>query len=551
MYFTTITCEQNTEPNQYDFGRLQRFQTLADSNVDIKYVRYRPSKDGFNEGWGSTLIKSAEVRRYLSLDATTDEGRKEIAQMNGVGGQWKKVNEKYDDNTHVQKKCYDLLHLVARNDKRPFMCGSIEGWHRTGAVISLMTGRCIDANTGALTKGLSWGDFSWLIKQLEAGKQLNVTVEAFQDFLHTKLLGEEKDGEKYSKCAFIGQPSNVTAWYISRSSEVTDLRSILKGLRTHSESISEQKRTSSRRKVEIQIADLVLSIFSDTGDTAIDDNCCTSSPSIPFVWAPRRKLGRKGVESALKKAEDKMRTTMATGTERSSISDDSKEMNAFTLPKILFDDEFTDYCKAPFQEAVSSKMKAKFTFKALDNAEIELAPPFINSFLTMSMFTGRNGIKGMTTWMVNTCWFLPKIIHILYAEKHNLTLAEVGTVQAAKEMCQYAVRYHGNSVGLTNYNVDPIVKLHYLNIPEQTYTNEQSINIIAAALFISDTINMILIHPNDINDVPIDDDNVDLVKDAIYKTGHGIAMALSAINTGEGDFYQTKDIIHTLGLFTG
>ena len=433
MYFTTITCEQNTEPNQYDFGRLQRFQTLADSNVDIKYVRYRPSKDGFNEGWGSTLIKSAEVRRYLSLDATTDEGRKEIAQMNGVGGQWKKVNEKYDDNTHVQKKCYDLLHLVARNDKRPFMCGSIEGWHRTGAVISLMTGRYIDANTGALIKGLSWGDFSWLIKQLEAGKQLNVTVEAFQDFLHTKLLGEEKDGEKYSKCAFISQPSNVTAWYISRSSEVTDLRSILKGLRTHSESISEQKRTSSRRKVEIQIADLVLSIFSDTGDTAIDDNCCTSSPSIPFVWAPRRKLGRKGVESALKKAEDKMRTTMATGTERSSISDDSKEMNAFTLPKILFDDEFTDYCKAPFQEAVSSKMKAKFTFKALDNAEIELAPPFINSFLTMSMFTGRNGIKGMTTWMVNTCWFLPKIIHILYAEKHNLTLAEVGQYKPPKK----------------------------------------------------------------------------------------------------------------------
>ena len=550
MYFTTIACEQNTEPNRDDFGRLQRFQTLADSNVDIKYVRYRPSKDGFSDEWGSALIKLDEVRRYLSLDATTDEGRKEIAQMNGVGEQWKKINEEYDDNTHVQKKCYDLLHLVARNDKRPFMCGSIEGWHRTGAVISLMTGRCIGANTGALKKGLSWGDFSWLI-QLEAGLQLDVTEQAFQDFLHAKLLGEEKDGKKYSKCAFISQPSNVTAWYISKSSEETDLPSILKGLRTHSESISEQKRTSSRRKVEIQIADLVLSIFSGTGDTAINDNCCTSSPSIPFVWAPRRKLGRKAVDSALKKAEDKLKTSFATGTEKSSISDDTKEMNAFTLPAILFDDDFDDYCKAPFQEAVSSKMKAKLTFKALDDANIELAPPFINSFLTMTMFTGKNGIKGMTTWMVNTCWFLPKIIHILYAEKHNLTLAEVGTQQAAKEMCQYAVRYHGNSVGLTNYNVDPIVKLHYPNITEQTYTNDQSINIIAAALFISDTINMILIHPNDINDVPVDKDNVDLVKDAMYKTGHGIAKALSAINTGEGDFYQTKDIIHALGLFTG
>ena len=126
MYFTTIACEQNTEPNRDDFGRLQRFQTLADSNVDIKYVRYRPSKDGFSDGWGSALIKLDEVRRYLSLDATTDEGRKEIAQMNWVGEQWKKINEEYDDNTHVQKKCYDLLHLVARNDKRPFMCGSID-----------------------------------------------------------------------------------------------------------------------------------------------------------------------------------------------------------------------------------------------------------------------------------------------------------------------------------------------------------------------------------------------------------------------------------------
>jgi hypothetical protein len=556
MYFTIITCEQNTEPNHDDFGRLQRFQTLADSNVDIKYVRYRPSKKGFSEGWGTTLIKSSEVQSYLLLDATTDEGRNKIAQMNGVGGEWEKANNKYDDNTHVQDKCYDLLHLVAKNNKRPFMCGSIEGWHRTGAVISLMTGRHINPNTGALTEDLSWGAFSWLI-QLEAGKQLNVTVEAFQAFLHTKLLGGEKDGIKYTKCAFVGQPSNVTAWYISKSSEAKDLGSILGGLRTHSRNISVFKRTSSKRKVEIQIADLIMSIFSNTGDTAIDDNCCTSSPDIKLVWAPRRKLGRRAVESALKKAEDKMRTSMATDKERERISGNTKEMNAFTIPPILFDDEFADYCKAPFQEAVSSKMKARLTFEALEDPELELAPPFINSFLTMSIYTGKNGIKGMTTWMVNTCWFLPKIIHILYAEKHNLTLAEVGTVQAAKEMCQYAVRYHGNSVGLTNYNVDQIVKLHYLNIPNQHYTNEESINIIAAALFISDTINTILIHPNDINDVPIEEGNdkyVDLIKDAMYKTGHGIAMALTTINTrnaGEGDFYQTKDIIHALGLFIG
>ena len=78
MYFTIITCEQNTEPNHDDFGRLQRFQTLADSNVDIKYVRYRPSKKGFSEGWGTTLIESSEVQSYLLLDATTDEGRKKL-----------------------------------------------------------------------------------------------------------------------------------------------------------------------------------------------------------------------------------------------------------------------------------------------------------------------------------------------------------------------------------------------------------------------------------------------------------------------------------------
>ena len=59
-------------------------------NNDIEYVQYRPSRDNFKKTWGEELIKSEMVKEYLSLDATTKEGRLIIAKMNEVEEDWKK-----------------------------------------------------------------------------------------------------------------------------------------------------------------------------------------------------------------------------------------------------------------------------------------------------------------------------------------------------------------------------------------------------------------------------------------------------------------------------
>jgi hypothetical protein len=525
-------------------------------NNDIEYVQYRPSRDNFKKTWGEELIKSEMVKEYLSLDATTKEGRLIIAKMNEVEEDWKKKDAEYTDVTFVQQKCYDLLHLVAKNDKRPFVCGHIEGWHRTGAVISLMTGKGIDPTTGVLSKDLSFDDFRRCI-QLEGEQQPDPTVGKFQLFLHNKLTGSEG----HDKCNFVEQTSSMTVYYINVSSEEEeDLEQILLRLRNHSLAISEQKRTSAKKSTEVMIADLMMSVnrlgtTSTEEDSAIDDNSCIYSPCIEITWAPRKKLQLKALQNAMDKAESILKENMATKRERDDISNDTIEMLTFSIPKKLFSTEFADYCKNPFNKMVSERMKQELSFKAVEKPSITISPPFLNTFRTMTMDPGKNGVKAMTTWMVNTCWYLPKIIHILYSQRNNVPLKMVGEERMVQETCMYAVRYHGNAVGLINYNVDLIVQKHYNKMPYSANTNSTStqLNIIAAALFISDTINITLTHPDEFNDVPVnnetDKQHIERVKRAIGNTALEMAAALSSINTGKKELYLANDIIHALGRF--
>jgi hypothetical protein len=140
----------------------------------------------------------------------------------------------------------------------------------------------------------------------------------------------------------------------------------------------------------------------------------------------------------------------------------------------------------------------------------------------------------------------------------------------------YAVRHHGNAVGLINYSTDLIIQKYYTRLPASaTWTNTGALNIIPAAMFISDAINVMLIHPDEYpmeksqtNEKsnedekihsPNDDEKkkqelikIKKIKDSIYKTGMEIASSLSSINAGgSSDYtlYGPNDIIHALGLF--
>ena len=540
--------------NHTDYGILDRFQTTMDVDQnETKTIRYRPSARDFNETWGD-FVEKESIKKYLLLDATSEEDRRTIAQMNGVEEDWVKKNGEYDKSTYVQQKCYDLLHLVAKNNKRPFMCGHIEGWHRTGAVISLMTGKRIDPTTGVLSNALTFDDLISCI-DTEKEKDIDKTVEGFADFLHNKLTGSVG----HDKCEFVYKTSIMEVHYINVPSGKVDLDVILERLRAHSRAISDSKRGSACKSTAHMIAGLLKGVAGPGGNldyegSPIDDDSCIYSPSINISWAPRRKIGKKVLDNILENAESLAKGDLAEK-DKDSVSKDSIEMRAFTLPGKLFSTAFVNYCKDPFDEKVSEKMKQEFTFKTCQDESVTISPPFLNTFQSMTMDPGKVGMKAMTTWMVNTAWYLPRIVHILYSSKNNKPLRSVGQDKAVHEICMYTIRYHGNAVGLINYHVDPILQKHYNSNQYSANTNSINLNVIAAALFICDTINIMLIHPDEFNnnvpdDKEKDEDKIKRVKDSIKTTASEVGLSLTSINTQKNqNLYSTNDIIHALGRF--
>lgn len=497
------------------------------------------------------------------MDATTDGGRLKIAEMNGVKEKWEKKNAEYTDET-IQDRCYDLLKLVAGENRRPFVCGSIEGWHRTGAVISLMTGRSIDASTGVLDEPLTWKEFTKCIHDVDVST-MNYDEKEFQEFLHNKLTG----AKGYDKCRFIDQNSTVKMWYVNVPSDVEkNLTSILSKIVEHSHAISEQKRNSAKKSTEVMIAELILGISgknsSSFGETMIDDNSCMYNPDFGDIeWAQKKKITATALEKMLSNAATDASKFTTTKIERDAISNDTLEMMSFKLPNVLFQEAFREYCIDPFNKTVSEKMRESLSFKTIEE-EVDVVPPikppFLNTYQTMTLHPGKKGMKGMTTWMANTIFYLPRIIHILYAERNNKTLKTVGEDKTVQELCMYAVRHHGNAVGLINYSVDGIMQKHYMKLPGGSkHTLVWPLNIIPAAMFISDAINVMLIHPDEYptrkksqSDEKSNDDEIEKIRNSISETGRQIAMSLSAINAGgssDHTSYGPNDIIHALGLF--
>ena len=63
-------------------------------------------------------------------------------------------------------------------------------------------------------------------------------------------------------------------------------------------------------------------------------------------------------------------------------------------------------------------------------------------------------------------------------------------------MATYAARYHSNNFGLTNCVPHGVMSELYSNLTTSPMLNSSQLNIIGAAIFIGDTFNTALCHPN-------------------------------------------------------
>ena len=494
-----------------DFGELQSF-----TSVELKgtgtYIRFRPKGDEFTESWGQLdaaggIDPDGNISRYLMMNATTEEGRAGIAHMNGVTELWDEKVKGHNDKTTVQQKCYDLLCLVVDNGKRPVMCSHIEGLHRAGAMISLTTGKEINSSTGVLSKPLSFKYFLDVLvnpSQYDHDIKFNST-EHFQQFLHNKLVGTEG----FDKCDYVGDPSTVTVRYISVASDKCDINSILERLRRYSQTISDHKIVSQKKLADRYIAELIHDITLPNKQSSLDIDNYHYDPdfTIPpneVLWEPRKQVKPAQLTKQLAMAKEALISDRKAALKKfvdvtltnKEILPSAIEKEAMGLPDITFDPRFENYCKRPFDENTNKEMKELWTFPVVGDDKKTIKPPFINKFSTLVINPGTHNTKALNTWIANTCWFLPKIVHILFAEKLNKPVTCVEG-EEVKQVCLYAVRYHANSYGSGNVQVHGMAKLNYPNIPHATHTNSPNVNVIAAALMVCDVINVTLIHPEE------------------------------------------------------
>lgn len=566
------------------------FKTNRDEKQPV--IRYRPcSDDDFDEAWGQYMKKDSnnyddKLLKYVQLDATTDNGREEIARLNRVTDDWKNKMNEFNEQTTIQEKCYELLRLVVHKKARPVLCGHIEGWHRTAAMISLMTGKEIDPTTGVLSKDMSFEDLKETMKNSTELMKVDDfrSPKTYAQFLNEKLTPTQEG--HHEQCEFVAKKSCVTIRYISVTKDVSSVDSILEQLRKHSKSISDRKLASQKKGADVLIGELI-SDATSKAKNCIDDDNYFYDPSFkemspPQQWQPMKRLKPKALTEQLEEAEAEIEKSKREAAEalaerqgeakedveefktesgETSIRDVDIEVEkkAMGFADLLFDEKFVNYCKNPFDDDVIEEMRELWSVPVEGMEDMKLRPPFLNKFTTLTRHPGKSGTKALNTWVANTAYFLPKIIHILFAEKLNKSPSKVGEEKVVVDMCLYAVRYHGNSYGLTNVLVHGMAGKNYKTLPYAAHTNYSSgniINIIAAALMVCDMYNATLTHPdeftNNVTGVRHDkseiEDEIERIKKAMIKSTTETMTAFSSIRVRDSTA-TVNDIVHALGLF--
>ena len=383
----------------------------------------------------------------------------------------------YDDDTLCARKNYDLAFIIAKKGTRvDFGFGHTEGFHRAGSSIQAMTGSGIDCVTGVIEGpcNLTYQNF------VDAGviKKKSFDADAnFQEIVETALIG---------KCMFFDETSNVEVKWISTAIEDIPASVVLDAFKEFSKQTSDNKYQSVRKNSFV--------IIGNMGRTALHD-----LDEKHYVHRPNTSKAARFVKTKFQSATD-AKKSLAIAKETILKSIDNEKMNveqiAFEWYPYMKTEEYRAYCKAPFREEHRSNVIRHFTFPSIDDARVALSPPFLNSY--KSLLFDPKEISQLTTWSMNAIYFIPRIIHLLFAQKEDRPLDEMANNQACYEFALYTARYHSNTFGMSNGQCHGVMASDlYVKLSHTPSTCVSPNDIISAALLIVDTFNVALTHPDE------------------------------------------------------
>ena len=421
------------------------------------------------------------MKKYLTTDARTEEGREYIAEHNNVFEAWKAKNDAFPKGTRVTTKCFELAKLVAENwTGERYGFGNTEGFHRCVAAIQALFGSKVDGISGII-KGpglFTYSDFP------DYGDLPDVDVPPLMDRPPLMDLQDHIEKVHRGPCKYFDQNSYVEIKYISASVDEVTTTDVLWAMREISKQVSENKLNSSKKSAFVTIGNFASKSITDLPVDNINFRPNVSGAATFLRTSAKTKVEAKKM---IVKAQDEINGMQ-------DWSKDHVESKAFKIYPFLFNDVYIQFALNPMDEEVQNSVKEHYSFPAVDNPDVRLSPPFLNTSDTLLIDAKKQ--TTISTWVINAAWFIPFICHYIWADLKNKPVAEVAEDKHLQQLVLYIVRYHSNAFGLTSTKIHGASQL-YDFISDTNYTTQDPNDFIGAVLFISDSINTALTHPHE------------------------------------------------------
>ena len=437
-----------------------------DYNGTLHSITYRPPSEDFQKDWGQKILDG--WREYLLLDPTSETGRDSIARFNGWEREWEEKISSHDDNTPVCDIIFDLALMYADKGSKTnaYFCFS-EGQHRLGGVIQALTGRQLRSVDGVIERDalLTYETFTRI--GLVPSKDLPTDFD-IQNCVQTALSSTELP-------LFLSRSVNVRTNWIT-DSEVT-VSSITGIQRILSEARSDSKRTSVVKKALPECATYLKDTILRVNRYSHLYRPDTSRDAIP---TPIFEKGAKAASKLLLEAGN-------------------KEDVAFPNMPFLFSSTYEDYMKDPRDRENSEAVYKHFSYLAKGKKNLLLTPPYPNTHKSLALDPTPQVSDEIedsrtthpSTWQINAFIMMPVLIHILMAEKMNITLAQASKDETVHKLVKYATRYHVVSKGLPTISTHGAFTAVYGNNATDILLAPPT-DIIAVALFMTECANTAL-----------------------------------------------------------
>ena len=427
-----MQTKDTPSPNR-DKLRIISTEAFSSTSGRCEYATAVPPTDknqAFDTEWFNTWYEE-HGHTYLKHDPRKKEDRYKIAEFNGFEGQWNEFlreQEEQEEELSNSEWIYMLALHYSKfgNAKHHIYSGIEEGMHRSVGLMQAAMNAVLCTDSGMINPYRREFTAKEVIevfgKKVEGLNDLNISnaVELITTDLST-ITDADKKQDLQSKQCMVNDPVSVKVYYMNR--EDANVPLVMKAIRKQSESISNDKRTSSHRSISSHIGDAISTFLRKFDKTKVESKPDTSKKDC-FVYSRSGKDIQDKVKSlaAMEKTEDEL----------------------YPLSAILASESMKNYINDPFDMDNIKGVEELLSFpdkrgQQEKNKVTKVTPPYYVDYSTLSLQPTR---ETMTGEIANAYILVPTIMHIIWAGLKNKVVKTTQNDEELQQLIIYTLKYH-------------------------------------------------------------------------------------------------------------